>query len=43
MALNHDTTPLAELKNNTLAALVVLLTIGFVSTETHLLVANIFI
>ena len=40
---NNDTTPFSELKKNALAALVVLLAIGFVSTETRLLGASILI
>jgi hypothetical protein len=43
MALKHDTTPLAELRKTAMAALVVLLPIGFVSTETRFLGANILI
>ena len=40
---NHDTTPLSELRKNAIAALAVLLTIGFVGTETRFLGANILI
>jgi hypothetical protein len=44
MAMNNrDTTALSGLRKDVMAALVVLLAIGFVSTETRFLGANILI
>jgi hypothetical protein len=40
MALNHDTTPLAELRKTAMTALVMMLAMGFVGIEARLLGAN---